>query len=439
MWVDALRFLSLGDATVRFVLFGAVMLAGATGLLGCFTFLRKRSLVGDAVAHASLPGICLAYLVSESKEPHVLLLGAILTGWIGAICIDLIRAHSPLKEDTAIAIVLTVFFGAGICLLTFIQGAGGAGQAGLDKFLFGQAASLVAKDLWALGILSLVLCGAVALTYKEFKILSFDPDFARAVGLRVHAYEVLLTTLLVAAIAIGLRMVGVVLMAALLITPAAAARQWTDRLPMMLLLAGGFGSAAGAVGAFASSLAPHMPTGPWIVVTVTLIFTVSLLFAPRRGVLARALRAFRGRTVVASENLITTLYRLGEHARDFGRAWPLESILRYRRLASPRALRILARLEKQGFVRGEKDHWILTGTGFRMAERIIRRHRLWELYLTEQVNLPVEKVHQDAEEVEHWLTQAQEDELEAILASPTIDPHTHPIPPPAPSHKGEAA
>lgn len=437
MWAEALRFLSLADANVRHVLLGSMLLAGTTGVVGCFTFLRKRSLVGDAISHAALPGVCLAYLLFGSKEPHVLLLGAIAAGWIGAISIDLIRNYSPLKEDSAIAIVLTVFFGAGICLLTLIQGAGNASQAGLDKFLFGQAASLMARDVWALGMLSLILCGVVTLAFKEFKVLAFDPDFARALGLRASTFEILLTTLLVAAIAIGLQMVGVVLMAALLITPAAAARQWTDRLPRMLILAGGFGSAAGAVGAFASSLAPRMPTGPWIVVTVTLFFVVSLLFAPRRGVLAQALRTLRGRTVVASENLITTLYRLGEHARDFSRPWPLESILRYRRLAAPKALRILSQLEREGCVRGEGDRWILTQTGFQMAERIIRRHRLWELYLTEQVKLPVEKVHQDAEEIEHWLTQAQEDELEVILASPTTDPHTHPIPPASRGREGE--
>jgi len=427
-WELALRFFSLQDANVRYVLFGSMLLAGATGVIGCFAFLRKRSLVGDAIAHAALPGVCLAYLLFESKEPYVLLAGAILAGWGGTLLIDFIRENTRLKEDAAIAIVLSVFFGAGIALLTVIQHSGRASQAGLDKFLFGQAASLMSKDVWVLGVLALLLWAAVWLAFKEFKVYAFDPEFARGIGLPVRGIEIALTTLIVAGIAIGLQMVGIVLMAALLITPAAAARQWTDHLPRMVILAGVLGALSGAAGAFTSALAPRMPTGPWMVVTVTFFFVASLLFAPRRGVAARVWRQAVSRATIAAENVVTTLYRLDEREGAPRSSWPPEAILRYRPMTPAKLEGLLRRLFRQGLVAFDGRGWALSEEGESRARRIVRRHRLWELYLTEQLQLPAHRVHQDAEEIEHWLSQAQEEELVALLDQPLLDPHAREIP-----------
>lgn len=428
MWENALRFLSLQDANVRYVVLGSMLLAGTTGVLGCFAFLRKRSLVGDAIAHAALPGVCLAYLLTDSKEPVALLAGAALAGWLGTLLIDRIRAMSPLKEDAAIAIVLTVFFGIGITLLTAIQSMGNASQSGLDKFLFGQAASLMSHDVWVLSTLAVLLCLAVIFSFKELQILCFDPEFARAMGLPVRALEFILTALVVAAIAVGLQMVGVVLMAALLITPAAAARQWTDNLPRMVILAGGIGSFSGIVGAFASSLAPRMPTGPWMVVTVSAMFVLSLLLAPRRGILSRWLTRLHTRSTVAAEHVLTTIYRNAELEDRFLRPMPVSEILRYRPMSFQHALSVLRSLKRTGMVAQTKTGWTLTEKGLTSARKTLRRHRLWELYLAQELNLPADKVHHNADEVEHWLTEAQEEELEAILAHPSKDPHSHVIP-----------
>lgn len=428
MWEQTLRFFSLQDANVRYVVLGSILLAGATGVLGCFAFLRKRSLLGDAIAHATLPGVCLAYLYTGSKEPYVLLLGAVATGWLGTLCVDWIRRFSPVKEDAAIGIVLSVFFGAGILLLTSIQSMGQASQAGLDKFLFGQTASLMKRDVLILGGLAFFLCAVCFLAFKEFKLLCFDMEFARSIGLPVRLLETILTTLVVAAIAIGLQMVGVVLMAALLITPAAAARQWTDNLTRMLWLSGLIGAVSGVSGSFISSLAPRMPTGPWMVVTLSILFGLSLLFSPKRGYLTRLLHHAQTRTTIAAENILSTMYRYAEPNGSFLRPVSIRDILRYRSMTSVGAIAVLRSLKRQRLVSETRGGWLLTEMGIKAAENLLRRHRLWELYLTEQLNIPPDRVHRSADEVEHWITQDQEDQLVSLLDSPDMDPHEREIP-----------
>ncbi|MDP2323092.1 MAG: iron chelate uptake ABC transporter family permease subunit, partial [Gammaproteobacteria bacterium] len=244
-----LEFFTIPSVNVAYVLIGCVILGVSAGLLGCFAFLRKRSLLGDALSHAALPGVCMAFILTGTKDPLVILAGAAVSCWAGALSIEWIVAHTRCKEDSALGMVLSVYFGFGVLLLTHIQNSGNAAQSGLDKFLFGQAASLVKGDVYTLGAVGVLMCLAVVVGYKEFKVVSFDPDFARALGLPVRFVEILLATLIVLAVCIGLQAVGVVLMAAMLVTPAAAARYWTDRLSRMLLLAVLFGGLSGAIGA----------------------------------------------------------------------------------------------------------------------------------------------------------------------------------------------
>jgi manganese/zinc/iron transport system permease protein len=278
------------DPNTRWVLAGCMLMGASSGVLGSFALLRRRSLIGDAVAHAALPGVCLAFLLSGSRELASLLVGAILAGLLGAGCVQAITRASRVKEDAALGIVLSVFFGFGIVLLTLIQNTPRSSQAGLDKFIFGQAASLIGRDVQVMAACAVVICVTTAALFKEFKLLCFDPEFARGLGRPTGLLDGLLLLLLVVSVVVGLQAVGVVLMAAMLITPAAAARFWTERLDRMVVLSGLFGGTAGAIGTAISTLAPRMPTGPLIVLAATAIFLVSLLFAPRRGLLARALR-----------------------------------------------------------------------------------------------------------------------------------------------------
>ncbi|HAA23628.1 MAG TPA: zinc ABC transporter permease, partial [Cytophagales bacterium] len=202
------EFFSLRDPNIRYVVLGTILLTASSAVVGTFTFLQKKSLVGDAVAHAVLPGVCLAFLLAESKNPLLLIVGAFVTGWLSLVVIDTITRNSKIKEDTAIGLVLSVFFGVGILLLTNIQHSGNAAQSGLDSFLFGKAAALLPNDVRAFGILAVLLLAVVGLLYKEFKILAFDKNYAAILGLPVRALELTLTTLTVLAVVVGIQAVG---------------------------------------------------------------------------------------------------------------------------------------------------------------------------------------------------------------------------------------
>jgi manganese/zinc/iron transport system permease protein len=357
------------------------------------------------------------------------LVGAAVTGWLGVRAVEGIVRHSRIKEDAALALTLSVFFGAGIVLLTRIQKSGNAAQAGLDKFLFGQAASLVSSDVWLLGGVTAVVVAAVVLAFKEFKLVAFDPSFAAAIGWPIGGIEFLLSMLTVLAVTVGLQLVGVVLMAAMLVTPAAAARYWTDRLVVMVWIAGLIGAVSGAIGAVVSVVAPRMPTGPWTVVVATGLFVLSLLAAPRRGLLARAYRRRGTRRRTADENLLKTVYQLGEErGGDWDRTFLLDRVAERRHLNMAEARTTAHRLGQAGWVTIAEGGLSLTPAGLARARRIVRLHRLWEVYLTERLHLAADHVHEDAENIEHVLTPELEAELERALARPAVDPHRKRIP-----------
>lgn len=287
------------DYTLRNVALGSALLGLVSGVLGCFAVLRRQGLLGDAVAHAALPGICIAFLLTGSKAPLVLLAGAAVSGWIGTLVLLRIVRDTRISEDAALGIVLSTFFGFGIVLLTVIAKRNDATQAGLDRFLFGQAATLVWSNVLTMLVLSAGALLAVAVFYKEFKLLSFDPHFAQSLGFPTHRLSVMLTGLIVVAVVIGLQTVGVVLMAAMLVGPAVAARQWTNRLSRMIALSGFFGALSGVTGAVLSVTQPRLPTGPLIILSLTVIVLLSVFFAPNRGMVWDWLRQRRNRTLVA--------------------------------------------------------------------------------------------------------------------------------------------
>jgi manganese/zinc/iron transport system permease protein len=423
------EFFSFADANIRYVTFGSMLLAASSAIVGCFTLLRKRALVGDAVAHAVLPGVCLAFMLSGNKNPVILLIGAFVTGWLSLIIMDIITTKTRIKEDTAIGLVLSVFFGFGILLLTSIQHAGNASQSGLDKFLFGKAASLVGIDLITFSTVAVVLLAAIILFYKELKLLCFDPQYARTIGFPVRALELVLTTLTVLAVVVGIQAVGVVLMAAILITPAAAARFWTDRLGYMLLIAAAIGAFSGLSGAFVSYAAPAMPTGPWIVMIVSVIAILSFGIAPKKGWLARLQRQRRNRQLITEENILKLMFHFGELNEDFFESRTITQMQEKRNIPRRNLLSGLRRLKRQGFVtKSNKGSWQLTPEGKEKGRRVVRLHRLWELYLTQYLNIASDHVHEDAETIEHILTPELEAKIQEQLNFPELDPHASRIP-----------
>ena len=285
----------LFDYTLRTVAAGAVVLGSVSGALGAFAVLRRQALLGDAVSHAALPGVVLAFLITRSKALLPLLVGAGLTGWLAILWVMSITRSTRVKEDSALGLVLSVFFGLGLMLLTYTQRLPDSRQAGLDTFLFGQAATLVERDVMMMTALGGVAMLVLALFWKEFKLVSFDRDFSISMGFSARPLDALLTSLLVVAIVIGLQAVGVVLMSAMIVAPAAAARQWTDRLGVMVLLSAFFGALAGVAGVLVSSTTSGLSTGPTIVLCASLLVLVSMLFAPNRGLVARWLRQGRSR------------------------------------------------------------------------------------------------------------------------------------------------
>jgi manganese/zinc/iron transport system permease protein len=356
------------DYTLRTVALGAALLGIVSGSLGTYAVLRRQSLLGDAISHAALPGIALAFLLTGSRASLTLTIGAALAGFLGTLVIMAIVRSSRVKYDAALGIVLSVFFGIGLVVLTFLQKRPDAAQAGLDRYLFGQAAALLERDLVTMALLGGAALLVALAFWKELKVLSFDPDYGATLGLRVRALDVLLTGLLVVAIVIGLQTVGVVLMSAMVVAPAAAARQWTDRLAVMMALAALFAAAAGVTGAVISSSAARMPTGPTIVLCLTAVVVLSLAAAPRRGLVWSAVRdrrrAARLRVGAVLEDLhaLATQHDTIEHAH------------------SAAALRVmrpgggvdasLAELERRGWAkRVDGDRWTLTEEGHAEVDR----------------------------------------------------------------------
>ena len=425
---DIISFFSFQDPNVRYVALGSVLIAVSSAIVGSFTFLKKKALVGDAVAHAVLPGICLAFIITGTKNPIYIILGAFVTGWISLVLIDWITRWSKIKEDTAIGLTLSVFFGIGILLLTMIQHSGNASQTGLNSFLFGKAAALVGQDLIVFSVISVLLLVVVILLYKELALICFDENFAKSIGFPVKRLELVLTTLTVLAVVTGIQAVGVVLMAAMLITPSAAAKFWTSRLNIMILLAAVFAAVSGIGGALISYTSPSMPTGPWIVMVISIIAMVSFFFAPRRGILYNIFRQRSLRKRILLENLLKVLYQLGEEANDFETPQTMESIRDKRKMSLKGIRKGLRVLKRQGFIVNSASKWQLTKAGHTKGQRIVKLHRLWEVYLTQYLRIAPDHVHEDADNIEHFLTPELEKRLEAILDFPTNDPHSSAIP-----------
>ena len=285
----------LNNYTTIIVAIGAAVLGMISGVIGSYSVIRKQSLIGDGVSHSALPGVVLAFMLTGNKSTEVLLLGALVAGILAASFIIGIVKNSRIKFDSALALVMSVFFGAGLVLLSVVQKTPASAQAGLSRFIFGQVSAILERDVYLMIGSSVVLLVLVLLFWKEFKLFSFDPEYAHTLGFKPMRLNLLLMLMTVLTIIIGLQTVGVILMSAMLIAPGVAARQWTDKLWLMSVLSAGFGAGAGVIGAFASSLTEKLPTGPAIVVVISIFVLMSILFAPKRGLISRAITRKKAR------------------------------------------------------------------------------------------------------------------------------------------------
>ncbi len=375
------------DYTLRTVALGGAILGVVSGVLGCFAVLRHESLMGDALSHAALPGVGIAFLIA-GRELGVLLLGAGISSWIGIQTIRAITQTTRIKQDTAMGIILASFFAAGIALLTYIQAIPDARQAGLNTFIFGQAAAMVERDVQLITVVGLIEFAIIALFWKEFKLLTFDTEFATANGFRVSVLNILLSTLIVIAIVMGLQLAGVILMVGMLIAPGIAARQWTHKLDQMVILAGMFGAFAGGTGAIVSAIDATIPTGPMIIVIAFVIVLLSMAFAPGRGLIWKALRSYADRRRFAAHTTLNDLYRYAVSHGDASHPIPTAFITGIGRGSAQLGL---TQLEKRGYIVRQSDQWLLTAAGVEAAQEDVHNQRLWEIYreYSDELDLPI--------------------------------------------------
>lgn len=423
---DFVEFISFSDPNVRMVVLGTISIAVGASLVGTFTYLRKQALVGDAISHSIFPGVCFAFILSGTKDPVYLIIGAFISGWLSVFLIEWVSKRTKLKPDTAIAFILTFFFGVGTMLMSYIQNSGNGAQSGLNQYLFGKAAAIGNDDVWVFGSIGIALLVLITFFYKTFKLISFNPDFAQSLGVKVRLFEIILSSLTVLSIASGIQAVGVVLMAALLITPATIARQWTHNLKVMLVIAVLVAMASGVFGAYISYTAPAMPTGPWIVIVLSSFAIISVFLAPKRGIIARVMKQIRNRKQIRRENMLKAIYHCMED--DHSRRISAARILEKRSFGTNELERGLRELVGKSLLLKRNNVFEFTENGEREAKRVVRLHRLWEMYLTERMNFSEDHIHGTAESIEHIITPELESALEKELGFPKMDPHNKQIP-----------
>ncbi len=412
------------------VMAGSALLGAAAALVGSFALLRRRALLGDMLSHAALPGIGVAFLIAGSRDLIHLSVGALGAGLLAVAAVAAIGRWTRTSADAAIGIVLSAFFGAGVVLLSVIQSDRAGNQAGLNSYLFGEIASLQSRDLWIISGVAVLLLGLVALFYKELKVLSFDYEFATAEGWPTFWLDLGVMSAIALVTVIGLPVCGVVLMAAMLITPAAAARFWASRLGPMLTVAVVLGAMSGAGGCLLA--APKLtaalglqwlplvssrgtPPGPTIVLTGAALLVLSMLVAPERGLLGRWWRELRLRRRIGRDHLLRGLYELSEVAEG-DRPWIARGkLLQFLHGGAWGNWLWLVRSRRAGHIESRGDQVRFTPAGLETAMQLVRAHRLWELYMLDDARRGVDQVHDRADEIEHLLPSEVVSRLESLL------------------------
>ncbi len=392
---------------------GAAVLGLLAGVIGVLAVLRQRALVGDALSHAALPGVAIAFLLVGAKDASSLLVGAALAGLVGAVTIVAIERTSRIRPDAAIGVVLSGFFSVGIVLLTHIASTDNANQAGLQDYLFGQAAGLVERDVTIFAVLTAATLLLVALAYRPLKTTLFDAGFAGTLGLPVRALELAMTALLVVAVVVGLRTVGAILMVAMIVVPAAAARQFTVRLAPMLALAGAIGAGVGVAGSLVST-GTQTPTGPVIVLIGVTIVILALALAPGRGIVWRSRKLRRDRRRLLVENVLLDL----ETALHAGPP-PTADELSRASGRPPRALvRALRDLDRAGLLEREGDRLHLSEAGAAAAHSLLERRELWSAWLEHGSELELADAREpDPTDVRRSLGDEAADRLRSLAAA----------------------
>lgn len=445
---ELFRVITLQDYNTRVVIVGTALLGLAAGLVGTFLLLRKRALLSDTLSHATLPGIALAFIIvssfgGEGKNLISLIIGAAIFSVIGTGSVMVIQRYSRLKDDAALGIVLSVFFGLGIALLGIATRMETGNAAGLSSFIYGKTASMIFFDAMLIGMTALFSAIFCLLFFKEFAVVCFDHDYAATQGWPVGKLDCMMMTLVVIVTVVGLQAVGLILVVALLIIPPASARFWTFQLRRMLVLSGTFGAVSGLVGAGISALMANLPAGAVIVLTAAAIFLFSMVFGTARGLLRRLLEHMQLRGKIRRENLLRELYEFAESSRngaatqtqpqDAANSQTFKALLERRSWTSVQLRRTLMRLRKAKLIRSHAHQaYFLTEAGLKEAAKVVRKHRLWETYLLTHADIAPGQVDWGADEIEHVLDEEMIARLEKILQTSdteTVPPSPHRLKP----------
>lgn len=434
------------DPILRAPTIGSMLMCLAASLIGVIIFLQKQSLIGEALSHTSYPGVMLGVLLAgmlsfnQSNDVAITLLimiSAFFTALMGLGSISFLQKKLKISSDAALCFILSSFFGIGILLASHLQFSHSSLYKKGQTYLYGQAATMTDIHIWIYGTLSFLIILSLIFLQKEIKLIIFNQEYAKTLGVPVRKINFLFFILTVLAVIIGIRSVGVVLMSAMFIAPAVAARQFSNKLPWIFFLAGLFGLFSGFMGNYLSVEIPEMmshqfqnsrfslPTGPMIILVATVICLFSLLFAPERGLLLRLIRASYFKHQCLSENLLKCIWRFGPNKEV-----SLYQIAQYQNISSFYLHFLLLKLSWNGWLEKTSSHaYKLTKDGNMRASHIVRLHRLWEVYLVDYIGVGIERVHRNAEEMEHILTPEIEQELTLLLKDPQIDPHHQLIPP----------
>lgn len=421
------------DPVLRAPTIASMFMCLASSLIGVISFVRKQSLLGESLSHASYPGVVLGVLAAALFFPHsdewlaaLILVGAFITSFLGLYVIDFLQKRVRVSSDAALCFVLSVFFGIGILIASRIQFTHTLWYKQIQVFLYGQAATMTDVHVGIYAVLASVIMLTLLVFYRPIQSVSFDPAFSESTGVKIKFFDSITFLLLVLSIVVGIRSVGVVLMSGMLIAPAVAARQWTHRLSLMFVISGALGIISGFLGNYLSLLIPELrlPTGPMILLCASFFCAVSLLFAPETGLVSRYARIAAFKIKCHQENILKAFWKKGlDHRLSFNEiaSWETVSVISLRFL--------LYRLIRQGWIaKIKRDGYELTIDGRKRASQIVRLHRLWEVYLVDYLGQHATKVHRSAEEMEHILTPQFEKELTELLQNPSTDPHSQPIP-----------
>jgi manganese/zinc/iron transport system permease protein len=433
------------DPILRAPTLGCMLMGLSAAVVGVIVVIRRQALLGESLAHASYPGVILGMLGALAlfgnggeSVPVALavLFGAFVSSLLGLYFIEFLQRQLRIRYDSALCFVLAAFFGLGITLASRVQFTHTALYRQIQVYLYGQAATMRDVHVFLYAALALLVCITVIALYRDLQVLLLDKEFARAVGVRTRIIEPVIFTLIVAAVVIGVRCVGVVLMSAMLIAPAVTARQLSHRLWQVFGIAGLVGALCGFLGNYLSVELSHqlsaglgrhlaLPTGPMVVLVASVLCLMALFFAPQRGLVLRHLRVWLFKHRCCRENLIKSLWRLREREKI-----ALSDVQCLQKGMPLSCWRARQQLMKEGHIVQRTDGSLqLTESGEREGARIVRLHRLWELYLVDVLGMGVERVHRSAEEIEHILTPELEERLSRILNDPSEDPHHQPIPP----------